>query len=854
MMRSQIAGLAPGLMWTRSGVVWAVWRLEALPYGLRPDAAKSEVRAMHTGLLRALRGEALLLGATATVDPASVVAQMLRDGSDMIELEQHPELVAECEATLDFLEGIELGERVFWLATPLRNEGNRSWAEPLRAAFANLEDALAMPRTGPSLREISARQAQAEELRKALPGGQRGFDARPATQAEIVWMHLHAQQRGLGLDLPVPGADANQPESLLLQSPSAIPSPVIDPCGQSDTDGRRPKPLGPNDILKRRYLKITNPDTGAASYQTMLVLADTPDGGVRFPGGEWLGRLDESGVLVDFAQRITIRTREEVTSKNRRANANLEDQLVQRQGENRAGAGSQLSHAAYDLAEYQSLMDNDKLEVEAASTTIFAVAGHTPDQVQDAARDLTSYYASAQFKLVADPTAQEALWWAMLPGVPTTRVVHQYSQITTARHLAAAVPVTSSAVGDSQGSLLGLEISSGLPRAVLIDLKGSGAKLDVAMAVGVVGELGAGKSVVMKKITMDAVDRGATLIAIDRTDMGEWGHAVASIPGSVVVDVSEHAAHSFDPLRIFPPASAGRITQSFLTALLNVSATSDQGIVLNEVLGAAYLERHRITSLGTLTEHLASTDCIIPGSDDVARKIHVFSTKDFGRALFDETLPPVDMDAPALVFWTRLLELPDPDEIRQEHLFAQLKLEKVFGRAVYALVAAIARARCFASSSQLGVFVVDEAHSVTCSPEGAGELRRFVRDGRKHLAALVIGSHDPEADFGDEVMRGLIPFRILMRHRDKTLAQRGLRWLLGLNPGEDVDPALVSLIAEETSPVLNGDGVPFERRGECLVRDFQARVGRVKVLVPAVETRAQAVLTTPTTSSGEKAA
>src|SRR5690606_30701018 len=144
---------------------------------------------------------------------------------------------------------------------------------------------------------------------------------------------------------------------------SAIPSPVIDPCGQSDTDGRRPKPLGPNDILKRRYLKITNPDTGAASYQTMLVLADTPDGGVRFPGGEWLGRLDESGVLVDFAQRITIRTREEVTSKNRRANANLEGQLVQRQGENRAGAGSQLSHAAYDLAEYQSLMDNDKLEV-----------------------------------------------------------------------------------------------------------------------------------------------------------------------------------------------------------------------------------------------------------------------------------------------------------------------------------------------------------------------------------------------------------------------------------------------------------------------------------------------------------
>ena len=70
-------------------------------------------------------------------------------------------------------------------------------------------------------------------------------------------------------------------------------------------------------------------------------------------------------------------------------------------------------------------------------------------------------------------------------------------------------------------------------------------------------------------------------------------------------------------------------------------------------------------------------------------------------------------------------------------------------------------------------------------------------------SAVALGSHDPEADFGDATLRGLIPTRILMRHRDKTLAKRGLKWL-------DLDP----------DAVLDGHGpiadLPVDRTGVTL--------------------------------------
>lgn len=1274
-MLSHISSLTDGLMWTRAGTVWAVWRVSPIPYAFQPDDKKQAARRHHTALYRALRGESLHLGLVAATDPASVVEAMIEG----VDLEEHVAWAEECEATLDFLEQIEIGRRAYWIAAPLANPGASGLTEPLQASWASLKDALMMPRATPSKHAIATRAAQAEALRKEMPSA---FDPRPASVAEMAWVFGHSMKRGLGLDTTVP-VDGSLDAELHLSGPSLLPTALVDPAGQTDLSRK----LTPVAILKRPFVKVIDPaNPDLASYQTTLVVADTPSGGITFPDCEWIGRIEESGVEADWAIRMTVRSRDEVTNRNRRAVRTLNDQFDQREEEERAGSSLDLTARA--LGEYQAVMDADELEVEVDATTMLVVAGASPDEVADDARALTKYFASMQFSLRTDPTIQPVLFEATLPGTPTNRAVREYSQITTARSFAVAVPFATTELGDRAGSLFALEISNGAarPNPVFVDLAGASDKLDVALAMGFVGELGAGKalavdtpvptpsgwttmgalrpgdevfdesgrptvvtgispvwedhlcyevefsdgstivadaehlwttvprstrdrgakanyrrrlqgeapvslleatqdltgpgwfragstltteelresllagaqlnhaipvaaslrlpevelpvspyflglwlgvgssrrseittadpevlarleidgyeirprraryaygvhlpdeaddvfcpterpcercgapmvaryetrrycgatcrdaalrggataaarrscpgcgavmvagstgrrcaacrqratltgrlaelgvlrnkhiplrylrsgylqrrallaglldsdgtvapsgatqftstserlargvrelavslgyraalserrarlggrdcgpawtvsfttqdmlfslsrkldalvertadvtlapnayryvtavrpvsavpvrcitvasesrlflagetmvpthnSVSMKTVAMDNVDRGATLMAVDHTEMGEWGIAVSEIPGSQVVEISEAATLSLDPLRILPLAQAPRVARSFLSVLLSIPTKSDQTVLLSKVLHPEYMWRHDITSFGSLARHLDG-ECEYAGAQRLADEMRIFSELDFGRAVFDDTLPPLDIQAPAIVLHTHRLQLPSKADMQHSHLFAELKAEKVFGRATFALIAALARQRCFADRTRLDIFAADEAAKTMSSPEAAEEIGMFVRDGRKHKAALLLGSHDAEEDFGNEVVRGLIPFRVLLRHRDANLARRGLRWLHGLAPDAPVDESLVKLVTENTAPVIDAVvGVPDERRGECLLRDFQARYGRAKVMAPLVVTRARTVKTTPTSSAG----
>ena len=221
--------------------------------------------------------------------------------------------------------------------------------------------------------------------------------------------------------------------------------------------------------------------------------------------------------------------------------------------------------------------------------------------------------------------------------------------------------------------------------------------------------------------------------------------------------------------------------------------------------------------------------------------MRVFAKKDFGRVLFDESIPALPWrESPAIVIRTNLLEMPENAELENEHLFRQMKIEKVFGRAAYTLISSLARSICFANPNEFAVYFEDEAHMVTRNQLSMSEIKQFIRDGRKHGAALVLGSHDPMADFGDETMRALILIRIVHRQTDRSLAQRSLEWL-GVDPD---DEGLLDLLMKETSPQV-GDEVPPERRGEAFIRDGAGAIGRVRVLLPADQASRQAAETTP---------
>ncbi|MGL5823590.1 MAG: ATP-binding protein [Nocardioides sp.] len=1267
-MRSPARTIAGHLMWTRTGSVWAIWRLTPLPYGYRPTKEKFEARALHQALIRALPGESLLLGVCAGLDSAAIVERMI----DGVDLSECPDWAEECNATLDTLDEIGIGQRIYWLAVPLSDaSGKDRAAESFRAATADLRDLLGMPRTGVPAKEITRRVAQAKKIAEGIPAP---FRPTPATAAQLVWLHLHAQQRGMFADVTLPETPGDVAAQLLTpRSGAALTEPLLDEGGQSDLDRKSLRAWNP---IERRYLKVSQPHavagTAAASYQSLLVLSDVPDDGMTFPGSEFLGRLDECGLEVDWAMRLTVRSSDQIARQNRKALNDLNEQFTQREGELSHGLNT-LDRAAADLAEYAKVLDSDKLEVEAQATIVFAVASASAETTVEQARKLADYFGAAGYKLQQPLGYQEDLWWSMIPGAPANKAVREFAQITTARALSATVPLASTELGDSGGSLLGVNISTGRPGAVLHDIAGA-SRRDISGSIGIAGELGAGKalaidtpiptpsgwttmgtltagdrvldetghptvvtavspvmharecfevifsdgsaliadaehlwttlprrvreqqaklnykrrlrgaalidlvdvtaqltgpewhqhgyvtttrdiagsllansqanhaipvamplelpeadlpiapyvlgawlgdgssrsaqltsadpevlthielagytitkrahpyaygislqceiedeftphhaacgwcsakmrvtypsrrycsrmcsgvakrvgvhvpvtrkcnrcghalpvtstgrrctrcrsqstligrlrslsvvknkhvpaaylrasidqrrallaglldtdgtvtrsgtveftntnerlardvfelvcslgyrttlrqgrarlhgrdcgakwtiafttteqvfllsrkqiaqseraanvqpsrhryryiaavrpvpsvpvrcisvaaasslflagrsmipthnSVLQKKLAGDVVDRGGQIIVPDRTAMGEWAHWAASVTKATVVDIADPVV-SLDPLRMYGPVVGSRITQSFLTPLLNVSPTSERGVLLADVLDPEYLAAHRLTGLGDLLAHLED-GCTLAGASDLARVMRVFARRDFGRVIFDNSLAPLTADAPAIIIRTHTLELPNREELHTPHLFEQMRLEKIFGRATYALTAGLARQICFSDRSRLGMFVVDEAHHLTSSPEGEREIIDFVRDGRKHQAAVILGSHDPEADFGSDTLRGLIPTRIQMRQRDKTLAKKGLKWL----DMDSEDDELLEMLVADTSPV-GPNGVEEWRRGEAFIRDSSGNIGRLKVLAPSVLERNKAVRTSP---------
>ena len=839
-MRTPSRSMAANLRWTRSGSVWADWLLTGLPYGLRPTKDKHGVRALHQALFRALPGESLLLGINSGLDPAVVVSKML----DGVDLEDCPDWVAECEATLDTLDHIGPGQRIYWLSVPLGDDKpSDRFTEPFKAATSDLRDRLGLPRAAVKLGDVERRLAQAARVSESIPGP---FNPTPATPAQMVWLHQHAIRRGLFQDLDLPGDGEDDVAAALLapKTGAALGEPVLDEGGQSDLDPKSPARLNP---ISRRYLKVTDASSVAdteASYQSLMVISDVPDGGMVFPGSEVIGRIDESGIDVDWAMRLSIRSSAAVASQNQRALRNLNEQYGQREGEVSHGL-NMLDRVADDLAEYVSILESDKLEVEAQATMIFAVAGPTPDSSRQQARALADFLGDTGYKLSAPLGYQEELWWAMQPGVPASRAVREFAQITTSKALAATVPLASVRLGDSKGSALGLNIAHGPLLApnvpcgptsvVLHDLEGASDR-QISGSAAVAGELGAGKTATLMKLAGDVIDRGGQLVIADRTAKGEWASWAGALTRAVVVNAADPEL-SLDPLRVFGPRTGSRIMQTFLTPLLNVRPTSERGVLLSDVLDPAYLEKHELTSSGDLLAHLHD-GCTLPGASELARLVNVFARREIGRVIFDGTVPPLDLSTRAVVIRTHTLQLPSREELEHEHLFEQLGLEKLFGRALNALIAALARHVCFEDTSTLAGFVVSEAHSMTISFEGERELVDFVRDGRKHRAVVLLDSHDPEADFGSPTLRGLIPTRILMRHRDKTLAKRGLAWL----DLDAEDEQLIEMVRHDTSPLgPDGKEVPVHRRGEATMRDMSGNVGRVKVLLPARDERSAAI-------------
>lgn len=838
-MRIPATAMAEHLMWTRSGVVWATWRLKPLSSGFGTHEMKRVTKLHHQAFFQSLRGEALLLGLCADLDPVTVVERMLKG----VRIDECPEWKEEVELTLDSLEQVPLGTRAYWLSVPLAAGSLKSRAlAAYRAADTRIRDAAALPRLMPSQNEVDAALRMAKHVEESIPAV---FEATRATAAENIWIALHNQQRGLGVDPAVPAPAARKPAEGMMsddlaefQMPAGMPNPWLDEGGQSDLPKRQQ--FSP---FKRKYLKVQSPYADDASYQVMQAIVTGPKAGWRSPGVEWISFVDEFKLDIDWALRLTITPAAEVRRRNKRAEDALKDQYSQQEGTNSiTGGGTDLAEVAEALEAYhQSLNASDK-EVEAQVTVVFTVGDRDPENAKAKARILADQYKANNFLLEAPLGGQEELWWATLPGVPTTKLVRELAQITTGRELATGTPLVSSELGDTQGARFGVNTTTGRRGQILHDIAGNN-KADASGSFGVVAEKGAGKSVLLKCELGNVVDRGGKVLAIDRTEAKEYATFAESLrPDSTAIVGLLEPEWNLDPLLVFGPRAGARMLQSLFAVMLGLPVLSEGGVFLSNLLEGQYLALHNITSVRKLLQHLKNDLSSSPQANELLSLMNVVANKDIGEVLFNDGLKPLDIRATAIMFLTQGLALPDRSELEHEHLFRELSLEKRFGRAMYTMLVSIIRQVCFMDRAELAGAFFDECHAITSSPEGARELAIFFRDDRKHNAFAGVGSHDP-SDFGDEKSRALIKTRYVMRQTDTSLAESALDWMA---KGLGRDPKMVELVAEQLSPLDPNTGkVPEHRRGEGIMRDVVGRMGRFQKTLPERPERREAVLSTP---------
>lgn len=817
---------------TQHGVAHAIFALTGMPYGYALTDDKVAARAAHQSLFQGLRGEYTIYSFVADTDPVSIYKSMV----DGIDLSEHPGWENEARLTLKKLERIPSGERLHFITIPLS-----TWSQPINrlkdsawAAHQPIQSHLGLPVTTPSEAMFARWKRRARELSMRIPAV---FCPVPVSMKAIQWIWDHAQMRGIGDEAPYP-ADAKITSTNRADSWTnlrSLPEPLLDEGGMSDFDGSAARV----EAFKRRYLKVEHPDA-APTYQTQMIMSSTPVGGFTFPGGEFLEVINRLPVDCEFVLRINVQSKNQAARDSKASEKNIADQYLQRDGSGQVISGglSKLDQSTELLKEFVESLNASDREVKVNASLIFSVSGNSPELVEEKALLVQDFYAANEFLLDAPVGDQRSLWWDMLPGTVASTIANELTQVTTGFNFSIGVPLVETQLGEDQGFLIADNLSSGRNTPVYMN-PGGNAEANRSGSFGAVGELGSGKSAFLKTVAAHTINRGGQVLAVDNSENQEWAELAKAMTEVIVLDF-ENPQYSLDPIRNSDsPEEATQQVMDLFSMLFGLNAFTPVGAAIDSVLNPEnnpYF--HEITSMSKLRDALAEgrgvPDNLIEGAQEAVVKIDILSRKKHMRYLFDESLPVLDLDAPAIIFATHGMDLPSENDLSTAEMRAQMTLTKKIGYATYGHIAAISYQLATHDNSRESIFIVDEAAHLTASPEACHRVEQFISRGRKHKAAIGLGSHSA-LDFGSAKLRGLILHRFLFRTADQDLANVNLSWLQKGYDTPEYRDLLAGLSPDEDE----------ERRGECIYRDVQSRIGKIKIQLPLDPKTRKATLTTP---------
>lgn len=814
-MRPPARFVSGQLVWSTQGSVWAVWRVAPTTYAWLNTRAKLDLHARTRKALLALPGESLLLSLCERVDAADVVERMVTG----VDLDASPEWVEASMAALDNLSEVEMYRRAHFIAAVLPAAGATAARAVWGSARAAVTGSFGLPSTRPAKAEIEVRRRQAESVGTALADSM-GAALRPATSDEIAWVYARSPRRGID-DPPLPSSASSRdglgPAALVGLGEARFAE------GGDKTDDRPGR--------GRRYLKVsTEAGTG---YQAFLAVAEMPHR-FSFPAGagsEWLVDADSAVFPVDWACRVRPVANADAQVRARRKARNLLGQFGEYDGEP-TGAPTALDEALEDVEDQRRALAANPSDPELETTMIFAVWADDLTVLEERAQALRTAYQVSEYALPRPTGGQLDLYGAMLPGAVLPPVAKDYTQHLLPRDLAAGMPFAGADVGDPRGMLLGVSLDGGTARPVLVD-PAYGPTIRTSGSMGVVGDLGAGKSHAVKCLAWATVARGGQVVALDRTPVGEWVSFATVCPGRPqIVRLAAGADVSLDPLAVFEGEDRPRVAVGLLSLLTGTGALEVEGAELSRAVRAVCSRPGgRLIDVIDELETRGQTDS---AAETVGRKLRALSVEGLAQLVFGDAEPLRLGDADFVVFHTPELSLPDRENLIQAHLASRLLPEQVLSQALLYLIAACARKVAFADTSRFSAVLIDEAWALTRSIEGAQLVFETVKDGRKHNAAMWLVSQHPD-DLGEERIRDLLRNRLVFRQA-RASARRSLDFL-----GVDETEGAVALLEQVGT-------------GQCLFRDVRGRTGLVQILDAPTAELAAAFNTTPASAIGGLAA
>ncbi len=798
------------LVWGPDGRVWACFEVEPFAY---PHRSVRDARAVHARTVAALLGlptHSLILSVA-----RRLTAHELEQRIAAADMERAPGWAGTARRTAGRLAAESVYERRWFLAVQLPDrDGRRRLTDRFRTAASEVGATFGAPSQPPGRGRVAAAIAESGSLADQL--GQH-LHLRPLTASQVRRLYERAVLRGL-LDPPLPEGEDRDRVSVVRLDRDAV----------YFEGGRRTDPDRPSHW---RYLTVEHPDHGAA-YQAFSCLAELP-ASWSFPygSGEWLWHLDDQLPFpVDWAVRVEKVDNQTARRRALRAKRNLVGQLTEPGGDP-AGPATTLASAADAVDEQRARLESNPALPAFRATTIVAVADRDLGEVERRVAILEGTFRAAEFNFYRPTGAQLACFTAMLPAAPVLPVVREYAQDLLPDGLASAMPFAGTTVGDPGGMLLGYSGDTQYRTPVFLDPAHGPRDLNRSGSLAAIGELGTGKSFLAKTLAHNTVAMGGQVVAIDRTETGEYGRLAETMPGvTQVVEISDGAEVGLDPFAVFDTDELRlRYGVGFITLLTATPPGSAAGThcyrAAQHTLGHA-AETGVQPRLRDVIDHLEAAG---GAGSEVADKLRALSEISYGGLVFGDPGPAVDLEGDYVCFHIPGLRLPRRGVSRDEQL-----PEELLGQAILYLVAAFSRRLLFRRSDRFAALLLDEAHALTSSAQGHGLVMDLIRDGRKHFAAVWAFSQLPTDlttnDTSSDDIDALLGYRIVFRQSAQT-AQAALGFL-GSDARADNVETITSL-----------------RTGECLMRDAGGRLGLVRIATPDDPAIATAFSTTPGTDS-----